>query len=71
MRITIEPTEKNQLGSKTVSICSDTDMLNIHTVVDDLIIPALVGFGFDRDVVEEAFSRYENPLRKKKKTNNY
>ena len=52
MRITLEYTDA---GGPKVVIETPHDELNIQAVIDDLIRPALVAFGFHPNTVEEAF----------------
>jgi len=52
MKITIEPTEKDREHPK-VTIALESDHLNLSEVVDELLVPALVGWGFPMTKIRE------------------
>ena len=52
MKITLEPTEKDR-EHPTVTIAFDSDHLNLSEVVDELLIPALVCWGFPMTTIRE------------------
>lgn len=60
MKITIRPTDK-QLASPfcthpTVTVEIPQDDLTMGEVIDNLIIPALLGMGFQQETIEEYFN---------------
>ena len=60
MKITIKPTDK-QLGSPfcthpTVTVKIPQDDLTMEQVIDNLIIPALLGMGFQQETIETYFN---------------
>lgn len=50
MKITLESTTRTPHNSATISIANDE--LNIEEVWDDLIRPALIGYGFAKETVD-------------------
>ena len=52
MKITIEPTGENS-DHPTITIAMNSDHLNISEVVYELIVPALVGWGFHTDSIRD------------------
>jgi len=60
MKITIKPTDK-QLGSPfcthpTVTVEIPQDDLTMEQVIENLIIPALLGMGFQQETIETYFN---------------
>lgn len=53
MKITLETTQSEPKYSHSVQITTNGDDLNIHHVWDDLIVPALLGFGFGQSSIDE------------------
>ena len=53
MRITIEPTNFNSNSNMRTIMESFSDDLDLHTVMTDLIAPALIGWGFHPGSVYE------------------
>ena len=53
MRITIEPTKFSAESNMRTIIESHSDDLDLHTVMTDLIAPALIGWGFHPGSVYE------------------
>jgi len=59
MKITLEPTAEGMAGeykSPTVTIQVPSDSLIIHDVIDDLVRPALIAWGFHPDTVAAYFA---------------
>ena len=57
MKITIEPTEKHEPGVNypTVTMQLPGDDFMVDELLDELIKPALVAWGYSPELVEEAF----------------
>jgi hypothetical protein len=57
MRLTLEPTERSPFGQShpTITIEVPGDDRNMEEMVDDLIRPALLAFGFHPDTVYKSF----------------
>lgn len=56
MKITLETTQSEPKYSHSVQITTNGDDLNIYHVWDDLIVPALLGFGFGQSSIDELTS---------------
>jgi hypothetical protein len=59
MKITIEPTG-DEPGYPTVSVSRPDDTLTIDSVIEDLVRPALIAWGFHPDTVRGAFEQEES-----------
>lgn len=53
MKIRIETTNSDPKYSHSVEITVQRDDLNIHELWDDVIVPALLGYGFQQSSIDE------------------
>ena len=53
MKIRLETTNTDTLYSHSVEITVQHDDLNIHQLWEDVIVPALLGFGFAKSSIDE------------------
>ena len=53
MKIRIETTNSDPQYTHSIEIAVDHDDLNIHQVWEDIIVPALLGFGFQQSSIDE------------------
>lgn len=53
MKIRLETTNWDPKYSHAVEITVDSDHLIIHQVWEDLIVPALLGFGFQQETIDQ------------------
>lgn len=53
MKIRLETTNSDPKYSHSVEITMQQDELNIHQVWEDIIVPALLGFGFSQTSIDE------------------
>lgn len=64
MRVTIEPTNFNANSNMRTVMESYSDDLDLHTVMTDLIAPALIGWGFHPasvyEYIEQDYSDKKN-----------
>lgn len=56
MRLTIEPV--TQKGYSTVTVSQNDDDQNINEVIDKVVIPALVAWGFSVETILKGFNEY-------------
>ena len=55
MKITFEPTTKHEYTSCSVS--TENDDLTLDYMIENLVIPALLGIGFSQVSIDEYFDR--------------
>jgi hypothetical protein len=53
MKIRLETTDSEPKYSRAVEITVDNDNLIIHQVWEELIVPALLGFGFQQETIDQ------------------
>ena len=53
MKIRLETTNSEPQYSHAVEIAVHHDNLNIHQLWEDIIVPALLGFGFQQSSIDE------------------
>jgi len=53
MKIRLETTHSEPKYSHAVEITVGSDDLNIHELWQDVIVPVLLGFGFQQETIEE------------------
>jgi len=53
MKIRLETTDSEPKYSHAVEITVDNDHLNIHQLWEDVIVPALLGFGFQQETIDQ------------------
>jgi len=53
MKITVESTVSEIKYSRSVQITTDRDDLNIYEVWEDMIVPALLAYGFGQGSIDQ------------------
>ena len=55
MKITIEPTSSNNYPTSSISVIRDD--LTINELLELLVVPAIIGIGFNQETVREYIGR--------------